>query len=114
MLDGIRGRGHGTGTDLAGRGPQVRQQLSGAAADVLVRLSCRLTFRLPGGAWLGERLVGAGFIFTPHLQPERFPQAIGAVDQLFFGVASGSVIGTMPRFRRRRAVPVEHQVRFCW
>lgn len=79
-----------------------------------MRLARRLADWLPGRARLRDRLVGASFILTPQRQPQRLAQPIGALDQLFFWVASGSVTVATPRFRSRRAVPVWHQLRLRW
>jgi hypothetical protein len=94
---------------------EAGQQLGGATTEVFVRLPRRLPRRLPGGARLGNGLIGAGFVLAPQLQPERCAETIGTVDQLFLGVASGSVVVTTdPSFRLRRAVPVWHQLRLRW
>lgn len=72
--------------------------------------------RPPGGLprYAGTRngLIGSGLILAPDWQSQRFTEAVGPLDQLFLGVASGSVMVTTVPFRRFRvAVPVWHQVR---
>lgn len=91
------------------------EQLRRPATNVFVRLASRLPLSPPGGAGLGDRLIGSGLVLTPNLQTQGLPQPIGAFDQVFLGVASGSTtVRTVPSLRLRWAVPVAHQVRFCW
>ena len=98
--------------DGPGCGAEQREQLSRATPHVLMGVAHGITLRLPGGPRLWNRLVGPGLIFAPDLQPTRFAQAVGALDQFFLGVAWGSVVSTtVPSRRLRRAVPVGHQVR---
>src|SRR5262249_59147471 len=93
---------------------EQRQQLGGAAAHILMGLARRIAAQLPRGPGLGDRLVGPGLILAPQLQPARLRDPVGAVDYLCLGVASGSwTATTVPSRRRRRAVPVWHQARFC-
>ncbi len=78
-------------------------------------LAGRLPCWLPGGTGLRNRLVGTSLILTPELESEGFRRPIGELDQVFLGVACGSMVcTTVPSLRWRRAVPVWHQVRFCW
>ena len=93
---------------------EQRQRLGRAVAEVLVRLARRLALGPPGLAGVRDRLVGPGLVGAPDRQPHRLAGAVGVLDQLFFGSASGSVTTAGPALRRRRALPVGHQVRVRW
>src|SRR3954453_12004028 len=85
-----------------------------AAADVLVRLLCRVFARLPRHPGMRHGLEGAGLILAPDREPKLRPQRVGLLDQLFLAVVSGSLTRTTPCLRVRIATPVSHQVRlFC-
>jgi len=58
-----------------------------------------------------HRLVGSGLILAEQGEPEPLAAGVGAFDQLFMGVVSGSVTSTGPALRLRTTVPVWHQVR---
>ena len=79
--------------------------------NVFMRIPSRLTGGLPVHAWLGDRLVRAGFVHAPHGQTHAFPLGVGLLDQPFFALASGSWTLTSPRLRLRTTSPVWHQVR---
>src|SRR5206468_2119623 len=81
------------------------------AADVLMRLPWRPTDRRPADSWLGDGLVGARFILTPHREAGGLGQAVGLVDGPLFSSVFGSTTRTTPAFRLRCAVPAGHQVR---
>ncbi len=90
------------------------QHLGRSISDVFMRLMHWLAFRLPTFTWIGNRLIRPRFIFNPHRQSHFFSLSIGCLDQLFLGVASGSLTITTPRFRFRTTCPVSHQLRdFC-
>ena len=76
-----------------------------------MRLPRGLAFRSPSRAGMRHRLEWPGLVGAPDRQTELLAETVGVLDQLFLGVASGSVITTAPDLRRRRAVPVGHQVR---
>ena len=65
--------------------PEQGEQLGGAAMEVLMRQPDGVAFWLPGGAVVGDGLIRSGLILAPDLQPQRLPQAIGTLDQVFFG-----------------------------
>ena len=90
------------------------QDLGCAAADVLVRLLCRVFARLPRHPGMWHGLKGTGLVLAPDRQPKLGAQRVGLLDQLFFAAASGSLTRTTPCLRWRIATPVSHQVRlFC-
>jgi hypothetical protein len=111
MQHGIGSRHHALRSHLSGRGAKQDQQFGGSPAHILMRLHGRLPLQMPVGAWLGNSLVGAGFILTPLRQSRRFRLLVGGFNQLFFSCALGSWTVTVPAWRTRRAVPVGHHVR---
>lgn len=92
-----------------------RHQFGRATAHVLVRMPNWVALLLPTLPRLSDRLIRSGFVLTPDGQSQTLSQQVGSFDQLFFASASGSLTITtsLPRLRRRkrRAVPVSHQVR---
>src|SRR3954447_25748157 len=90
------------------------QDLGRAAADVLVRLLCRVFARLPRHTGMRHRLERAGLVLAPDRQPKLI-ERVGLLDQLFLALASGSLTRTAPAcLRLRITTPVSHQVRlFC-
>lgn len=101
----------GLGADDAGRGSEQRQQLGRAATDILVRLTGRLSLRLPGRPWLRDRLVRPGLILVPDRNASQLAQSVRLLDQPLFSSACGSWTSTVPALRLRFTVPVSHQVR---
>ena len=93
---------------------EQREDLGRAVAEVLVRLARRLALGLPGRAGMGHRLERPGLVGAPDRQAHRLPQRGRRPRSTFFGPASGSVTTAAPALRRRRAVPVGHQVRVSW
>ena len=79
-----------------------------------MRLSGRLPLRLPALARIGRGLERPGLVAAPDGQPQRGAQRVGALDQLFFAAASGSVTVTAPALRLRVAWPVGHHERVRW
>src|SRR6266702_3114866 len=79
-----------------------------------MRLPWRPTDRRPADSWLGDGLVGARFILTPHREAGGLGQAVGLVDGPLFSSVFGSTTCTTPALRLRCAVPVGHQVRVRW
>jgi hypothetical protein len=107
--------GYGFATYFSRGRSKQRQQLGRPGPEVFVRLPRRASLRLPGGAGLGDGLIGPSLVLAPNLEPQHFAQPVRAFNQVFLGVASGSVtVRTVPSLRFRWAVPVAHQVRFCW
>ena len=106
--------GHPFGPHLASGGSEQRQQFGGATTDVLVRMTARLAFGLPGLTGLRNCLIWAGLVLAPERDAQRFGYAIGQVDEPLFLSVSGSITVTTPAFRLRCAVPVGHQVRVRW
>src|SRR6266567_8175317 len=90
---------------------EERDQLGGAMPNVFMWVTSRLTDGLPMDTWLGDGLVRAGFIHTPHRQFHPLALGVGLLDQAFFALASGSWTSTSPRLRLRMAAPVWHQDR---
>ncbi len=78
-----------------------------------MRRVLRVTFLLPGLTRIRCGLKRASVVLGPDTQPQRFPAAIGILNQVFFAVLSGSMTSTRPVLRLRVAVPVGHQVRLC-
>src|SRR5690348_6828500 len=76
-----------------------------------MRLHRWLALGVPVFPWLGNGLIGAGFILAPQRHSCRFRQLVGVLDQAFFSAALGSCTVTVPALRTRMAVPVGHQVR---
>ena len=71
-------------------------------------------FQLLSVTCIGNGLERPGFILGPRAQTERFTEAIGTFNQVYFSSVSGSVTWTTFPFRLRGTVPVLHQVRsFC-
>src|SRR4051794_4641167 len=91
------------------------QDLGCAAADVLVRLLCRVFARLPRHPGMRHGLEGAGLVLAPDRKPKLRAKGLGLLDQLFLAAASGSLTRTTPACLRCRITrPVSHQVRlFC-
>ena len=96
MQDGVGGPRHGLRPHLAGGRPEQRQQLGGAAADVLVRAVGRVPDRLPGGAGLRDGLVRAGFVLAPDRDAQRLGRAVGPLDHPLFAAVAGSTTVTTP------------------
>jgi Recombinase len=113
VQDHVRATGDAFDAHLAGGWMEQRQHLGRAMANVLMRVASRPTDGLPVHAWLGDRLVQAGFVHTPHRQSHPFSLGVGLLDQPFFALASGSWTLTSPRLRLRMTSPVWHQVRSC-
>src|SRR5207237_9749185 len=114
VQDGIRRPVDRLRAPFAGGRAEQRQPLGGAAAHILMGLPRGIAAALPRAPGLRNGLAGSGLILTPQLQPARFRDPVGAVDYLFLGVARGSWTSTtVPSRRRRRAMPVWHQVRCC-
>ena len=88
-----------------------RQQFGSPTPHVFVGVAGRVVLRLPSRSGLGDRLVGAGLVLAPDGQAQRFALGVGALNQGFLGVASGSVTVATPALRFRWAVPVGHQLR---
>ena len=105
---------HALDPDAAVGRAEQRQDLGRAVAEVLVRLPRRVALGPPRLARVGDRLVGPGLVGAPDRQAHRLAGAVGVLDQLFFASASGSVTTAGPALRRRRALPVGHQVRVRW
>src|SRR5262245_27899988 len=84
-------------------GMEERQLLRGALAHILVRITPRLTARVPVVPRIGDRLVGTRLVFRPDGEPVL---RVGRLDQVFFAPASGSVTRTVPLLRLRTTVPV--------
>jgi hypothetical protein len=79
-----------------------------------MRLAYRMALWLPAFTWIRNRLIRSRLIFNPHRQSHFLSETISCLDQLFLGVASGSLTITTPRFRLRTTCPVSHQLRdFC-
>ena len=82
------------------------------------RYSCGWRAGSPSGRQDGPGwgIVWNGPAWSVHQtgRPIASPEAVGVLDQLFLGSASGSVTTAAPALRRRRAVPVGHQVRVRW
>src|SRR6266545_8423028 len=76
-------------------------------------LLLRFAFFLPGRARIRCGLKRARLVLGPATQPQRFAQAIGILNQVFFPLVAGSVTSPSPAVRVRVAVPVGHQVRLC-
>jgi hypothetical protein len=60
------------------------QDLGCAAADVLVRLLCRVFARLPRHPGMRHGLEGAGLVLAPDRKPKLRAKGLGLLDQLFF------------------------------
>ncbi len=110
VQDGVRAAGHRLGAQGAGGRTEQGEQLRGPTPDILMRLTRRLGLGLPGGAGLGDRLVGTGFILAEDRDPPTFRLAVRLLDQPLFCSVSGSTTVTEPLLRCRTAVPVGHQV----
>ena len=102
---------HALDADPAVGRVEQRQDLGRAVAEVLVGQASRLARRPPAPARVGDRLERPGLVGAPDRQAHRLAEPVGVLDQLFLGSASGSVTTAAPALRRRRAVPVGHQVR---
>src|SRR6266704_3539517 len=63
---------------------EEREHLGDAMPNVFMRVTSRPTDGLPADTWLGDRLVWASFIHTPHRQPHPLALGIGLLDQAFF------------------------------
>ncbi len=111
MQDGIGGTPHPVAPDLSGGGTEERQQFRGADAHILVRLSQRITFRLPTRPRIRHRLIRPRLILAPQGNPRRFRPPIRPLDQPLFSSVRGSTTVTTPLLRTRCAVPVGHHVR---
>jgi hypothetical protein len=79
-----------------------------------MRLTKRFALRSPGLTWLGDGLVRAGLVLTPHGQTYAFSDVVGEFDEPLFTSVWGSTTVTTPALRLRCAVPVGHQVRVRW
>ena len=110
MQDGVRAARDRFGTQGAGGRAEQGEQLGGPTPNVLVGLARRLGLGLPGGAGLGDRLVGTGFILAEQRQPSALRLAVRLLDQPLFCSVWGSTTVTEPLLRCRTAVPVGHQV----
>ncbi len=77
-------------------------------------LARRLGLGLPGGAGLGDCLVGTGFILAEQRQPSAFRLAVRLLNQPLFCSVWGSTTVTGPLLRCLTAVPVGHQVLLRW
>ena len=111
MEDRVGAGRHALDPGVAVGRSEQRQGLGRALAEVLVRESRRIAPGASRLAGVGDRLVGPGLVGAPDRQPRRLAGPIGRLDQLFLGSASGSTTTAGPALRRRRALPVGHQVR---
>ena len=102
------------GAQGAGRRAKQGEQLGGSTSSILVGLARRLGLRLPGGAGLGDCLVGTGFILAEQRQPSAFRRAVRLLNQPLFCSVWGSTTVTEPCLRCLTAVPVGHQVLLRW
>src|SRR5215210_4722668 len=101
------------GPDLAGGGPEQREEFYRSPTDLLVRVPDGDARWLPRWARLRNRLIGAGLVLAEDWQAQLLCGPIRSFDQFFLGAVCGSVTVTGPAFRRRTTVPVWHQVRLA-
>jgi hypothetical protein len=111
MQDSMRATPHPVAPYLARGGAEECQQFRGADAHLFVRLSQRITFRLPTCPRIGNRLVRPRLILAPQGNARWFRPPIGPLDQPLFSSVAGSPTVTTPLLPTRCAVPVGHQVR---
>jgi hypothetical protein len=113
MEDGIRRLLHPFRTNFAGLRMKQRQQLGGATPDVLAGSDRGLSFRLPRGSRLRDRLIRSGFILIPDGDAPRLSLPIRLLDQPLLASARRSVTSTVSPFCFRLTLPVSHHVRVC-
>src|SRR5262245_25010707 len=100
----VGARSHALHPHLARTRLEQGQHLGCAVAEVLVGLLRRLAFGLPTRTVLRYGLERSCFVLAPEIQTQFLAQRVGLLDQLFFGVLSGSVTATMPTLRLRKTV----------
>jgi len=108
MEHGIGGVPYSFHPHLTAGRPEERELLGRPCPDVLMRVTHRLSGRMPVSAGIGQRPVGPRFVLGPHRQ---LVLGVRCLDQVFFATASGSVTVTVPLFRVRTALPISHQLR---
>jgi hypothetical protein len=84
MQHGIGRPKHSLGADGSDRGTKQGQQLGRSSVHMCMRLSGGMAVGMPAGPWLGNGLIGTGFILAPHRQPRRFRFFVRPLDQQFF------------------------------
>ena len=98
--------------NLSRHGMEQRQELAGAAPDILVRLGRGVALWLPTAAGLRYGLKRTSLVLAPNRQAKRGAERVGPLDQPLFVAASGSVMVTRPVcLRWRTTTPVSHQLR---
>ena len=102
------------GPHLPAGGMEERQELGGPAPHVLVRLPPRMAFLPSVGPRLRYGLVWPRLVLAPDRDPRRLGLVACHLYAPLFSSVCGSTTWTGPPLRRRRAVPVGHQVRACW
>lgn len=77
MQHGIGTASHSLHAHLPARRVKQRQDFGNPVSHVFVRLTGGLSFRLPTGPALRNRLKRAGLVGTPDGQSQRFAERIG-------------------------------------
>jgi hypothetical protein len=84
MQDGVGRALYWFGSQFSAGRAKQGQHFSGVTSEVLMILSNRVSFGLPGWPGLGNGLIGSCFVFTPDLQSQPFSQQIGSLNHRFF------------------------------
>lgn len=108
MKDGVGRAPHSLHMHLTTGWMEEGQLLGGSLTGILMGIADRLPCRVPVGAGIGNRLIGASLVFGVYRQHIL---GIRRLNQVFFATASGSTTVTVPLFRLRTAVPISHQLR---
>jgi hypothetical protein len=77
------------------------EQFGRSISKIFMRLVFWFSFWLPTRSRIRFGLVRPSFIFISDRHPDLFTALMGLLNQVFFGVVSGSVTITLPRLRLR-------------